>query len=148
MQIPKTLLKLGNDKILFIATGKQVANIYLASGEEIDLIKTIKIDAPKYSDKEGFSARTKGGKFYCSGSALKDLDDIVKVKFLEELGKLLRGIIVGKKFKSIYVFTPDYMTNGVKDVFPRIAGNTKIFFIKGNFTKYSPIDLLEKIKKS
>lgn len=148
MKIPQTLLKLGSDRILLIATGKQVANIYLASGDEINLIKKLEVPTPKYSDKEGFSARTKGGKFYCSGSALKDVDDIVKAKFLEELGKSLRGIIVGNKFKGIYVLTPDYMVGGVKDVFPRISGKTKTIFIKGNFTKYGPMDLLKKIKKA
>jgi hypothetical protein len=149
MKISKKLLQFTDEKAILAVTGKQEAIFYRAHNGEIEKINEIKIESPKYSDKEGFfKTRMKGAGVIRAGSVLKPkkwkVINEFNRKFLSELKKIFK---IEKNIISLYLFSPPYAHKIIEnEIPPTIRKHLKIL-IKGDYCHKLPFEILEKIKE-
>ncbi len=154
MRIPSKFHQFEDEKVLIVATGVYDADIYFASNGIFEKIKSIKIPRRKYTDDEGYSLSKsrvgiKKGGIVISGSVREYPKEAVMQEFLNQLRKELKAILNppagGKKVSYIYLFSPGYVMDTVRSVFPAVWKKKIKISIRGNFPKLSPAVLLQKI---
>lgn len=150
MKITNKLPRFNIKKGLFIVTGKIEAQFHLAKEGEINEIDSIKIEKPKYSDREGYfesGGKNSGGELenYKSGSVYEDKNEVIKRELISELKEKLKSIIKKYEFDSIYLFSPDYMIGDIKKSLNKNILSKIEKSYTGNFNKMHPFKLLEKI---
>lgn len=150
MKIPSRLPQFEKEKVLIVVTGFQTAGFYIAADGEMDKISSISIPRRKYSDDEGYYAsRSRIGKktsgVVVSGAVREYPKEAVLEEFLNLLEAELKIISKKEKISGICLFSPDYAMNEIKSAFPTALKNKIKFSIKGNFSHYSQIQLLEKL---
>lgn len=117
MRILKNPLQFENKKVLIIAAGKQRARLYSVKDNEIREVDYIHIETPKYSDREGFFARSGRGMRMGSGAPYENKKQKVETDFIKELGEKLPKHLA--KFDEVYLFCPNYMHNMIEATFPK-----------------------------
>ena len=145
MKISNDFSELKKENALFIVSGKQHAVMYRVRKGEMYERETIHIDAPKYSDREGYSETYGGnGEINASGSGYEAKDLYIKTKFLKTLAQEIRNL--RRPYDAVYIFGPQYLLQDLKDAVPHAARRKIKGEYPGNFTKHHPQDLLEKIR--
>ncbi|MBZ1356328.1 MAG: host attachment protein [Candidatus Nealsonbacteria bacterium] len=146
MQISEKLPQF-TKKSLIIVTGGQSAEIYFVHKGMIDKLDSFKFENLKYSDNEGFFARGGKGMNFGYGGTLEENKQEFIHKFLKELRVLIDKNFKEKEPENIYVFSPDYMKNDLRDSLSKEMQSKIVLSLNGNFTEVHPFDLLKKIKR-
>lgn len=144
MKISNKFPKIAERNALLVVTGKQDAVFYRLRSGELEKVDAFKIPTPRYSDNEGFTKAGGRGVEMGSGWPRELDDDVVVVPFLSELEKRLRGM--NDDFKELYLLTPEYMKNDIRETLP--ATHKKKLKVEryGNYFNSSPQELLEMIE--
>jgi hypothetical protein len=145
MKIPKSL-QLEDGEALLIVSGKQGASFYHIRGECIELVDSFKVSKPEYTDFEGeFKIRGRG--LTISSGSIKETDDESIIRnFLRELKKHLSRLKL--HIQKIYLLAPPQTKNKIKDSLP-VQDREKVEkVVSGNFSRFHPIDLLERVYSS
>jgi len=145
MKIKRELPQFEDKKTLLLVTGKQEAVIYIAYKGVIEKIVEVKVETPKYSDREGFFARTGRGKNLGSGSAYEDAGIEIKKQFFNEISTKLKILAKNQKIRVLYLFTPVYMSKQLPAALPKSIANAIVAVYHGNFRSEHPFILLAKI---
>jgi len=149
MKIKKELPLFEQKKAFIIVTGKQSANIYLASNGEINLVDELYIPSPssEYSDNEGHFKRRGSGGVISSGSVREPQKAYLFKKFSTELSKLIAKLDDKEKVQELYLFTPDYIKNNLRNSLTKLLQNKIVMEIFGNYGDSHVFDLLKMINK-
>ncbi|OGZ27695.1 MAG: hypothetical protein A2365_03560 [Candidatus Nealsonbacteria bacterium RIFOXYB1_FULL_40_15] len=147
MKISRDLTQFKNFKALFIVTGRQEADIYVAENGKIDKIEEIEIPNSKYSDKEGFFKTRTGGRVIRSGSVLEFPKEKIMKDFLRELKTAMKDIRQRHKFDSVYLFSPEFFHNQVFEALPKDFQKKTKETVFGDYCHSHPFEILKKIKK-
>lgn len=149
MRIKEDLSIFGHKRVLLVVAGKQTAKIYLIDHRELELIDLIALPNPssQYTDREGhFEQRSVSG-YISSGSVYEPKKEYLFKKFTKELSKMVARIDKTKEISEIYLFSPSYIKNEIKDSLKKYSHDKLIMEIKGNYSEGHPHDLIEKLKK-
>ena len=144
MQISKELPQFSKRSLIVVA-GSHSAEILRVHKGEIELIDSLKMEMPKYSDKEGFFVRSGKGKIFGSGSAPKEGKRDFLAKFTKELAIRVEKAFQEDSSESVYLFSPEHMK---EMILGKISLNVKeriTLEIDGNFVDNHPFDLLKMI---
>lgn len=147
MKITEKLPQFNNSPSLIVVTGWQSCKLFFAKDGEVDILEDFETEKRKYSDNEGFfkaKSRNVGGMY--SGIALEEDKSIIRKDFLEELIPKLDLLVKEKDIKDVYMFSPN---EGLHSLDKHLNKNTKDIikgFYAGNFTNYTPFELLQKIQ--
>lgn len=150
MHIKQELPLFENKKALIIVTGKSVAKIYLALDKKIELIEEFEMPKPstQYTDREGHFKRSGGrGDYIGSGSVHEPDKEHFANKFSAELGEKVKVVYEENNPKEVYLFTPGYMKNEIKEDFSNSLKDKLVMEFDGNYAENHPFDLLKKIKE-
>ncbi len=148
MRISNNLKELREEKALMIVTGNQVAKVYQLKNGKVTQKPTVFIQSPWLTDHEGVRRREGRGTIWGTASDYEQKDDNVKIEFIHALKKELKEILQTEKtVDSLYIFSPSSMIGTVKNLIPKSAQKKINFEYTGNFTKFTPNNLLEKVNK-
>jgi hypothetical protein len=145
MEIPRGLYQFEDEKALLITTGKQTGRLFTARNGRLKEIDEAFIPTPKYSDDEGFFERSGRGGSYGAGAVREPKDTETKHKFIRVISKKVKDAVAKNKIDCIYLFSPNYEITELKAALPRDVQALIRFAIMGNFVKFAPDILLEKI---
>ncbi len=143
MKIPNALLQFATHRSLFVVTGTQEADFYVAYQGEIQKVKTFVLEKPTYSDRE-YVGRRSGGAAYESGSIAQAIKRSMQRDFITHLSDALKEL-QRESFEHVYVFCPATVHNDVEGAIPATLRKKVVRVWKGNYHKQTPIDLIKKI---
>lgn len=146
MTISEGLPRFDNERALLITTGKQVGKLYYATKGRVHEIDHLELETPKYSDREGFFARSGSGRAYGAGAPYEPKDTETKRKFLRQFGVRIKEAVAKRKTDAIYLFTPNYAIKELKEELSGELRDKIRFSFMGNYVKFGPEDLLSKIQ--
>ncbi len=147
MQISKTSGSLVRDNSLIIVTGTHLAKVYRIKDGKVSKQPTLSIMDPILTDKEGTRRREGRGTIWGTASDYEQHDNNVKVAFLNALKKELKNVLSEEDVTSINIFSPTSTIKDVKAALPKAAQKKIDVEYTGNFTKSSPTDLANKLRK-
>lgn len=146
MKISNNFSHFITESSLIIVSGTQDAKFYISENGNINLLNSIKIEKPDYSDREGFFQMRARGLSVRSGSVVKSKNRMVIMPFLrsfkEELAKIARNSAVS----DIFLFYPGHLARIVNFI-PRTLRKKIKLEVRGNFNDSHPFDLLKKIEE-
>ncbi|HZJ40742.1 MAG TPA: hypothetical protein VFD16_00570 [Candidatus Saccharimonadales bacterium] len=149
MKISNELPFFKKKKAFIIVTGKQSAKLFVANNGDINLLEEFDIPTPssEYTDNEGhFKSRGEGG-YVASGSVREPKKVYLFNKFSSELSQMIIKQDSVEKVQEMYLFTPDYMKNELKDSFPNSIQEKIVMEFSGNYGDAHVFELLEMIEK-
>lgn len=125
-----------NEPTLLVVSSPRGAVFYVALKDEITQVADFKIDRPKYSDAEDFEA---GAQIDREKSTL---DKDFKQKFSATI------LHISKKFsvRKLYLFTAKNISSLLERLLPKNWKNLIAGHLRGDYTKFHPFQILEKIK--
>ena len=142
--LPKRLPQFEDKKALLIVTGSQNGKIYCATNSKIEELASIHIPGARFYDTGGFLERpAKNKKMETTLIHLKS--QLLRVPFLRELEKQLIPLLRIHAFASIYIFSPDGLAKHIAELIPRQLKNSIRMVVSGNYVRFSPLLLLEKV---
>ena len=144
MQISKELPQFSKRSLIVVAGSHSVEILRVHKGE-IELIDSLKMESPKYSDKEGFFVRSGRGKIFGSGSALKEGKQDFLAKFTKELATRVEKAFQEEASELIYLFSPEHMREMILGKISSEVKEKMALVINGNFVDDHPFDLLKMI---
>lgn len=146
MNISRDLPQFADEKALLIVTGKQEAEIYAVGDGVIEKIASFKLEKPVFSDHEGaYKIRARGG-VVRSGSYEEVRKEKLLEDFIKELKKILKEALVNRSPDRVYLFTPAYMVNRVRDALPANVQKILKRTIRGNFYERHPFEIIAKLR--
>lgn len=146
MRISRDLPQFTDEDVFLVVTGKQEAEVYAAGDGIIEKIASCKVEKPTFSDHEGsFRMRAHGG-LTRSGSYEEVRKEKVLEDFIKEFRKMLKQVLVNRMPDRMYLFTPAYMVNRVRDALPVRMRNILKRTIRGNFYERHPFEILAKLR--
>lgn len=147
MHIPEHLPQFESHRALLVVASKQTAQLYRAHDREIAAAASCTVDTPHFSDNEGFS--TYGGRKNKPGSMsgfVREIrDEQIIAPFIKQLCETLDRMISTARVDEIYLFVPQQMRRQIKHALTHPVSAKIKKIIAGNFVKFSPIELLEKL---
>jgi hypothetical protein len=147
MRIPRELQGIiSNGTSLLVVTGKETAKFYMARDGIMNELEHISVREPKYSDKEGFFERRRGGKVLSSGSVLEPKEKVAINEFLTKLEQKLVDVSRQTAFSRVYVFAPLEHRHRIISAIPYHLKQYIQLVIPGNYVRKSPLGLLLLIK--
>ena len=147
MKIPSKFKVLQKEKSLLLVTGKLVAKYFSIDKGIIELLGEIRIEKPKYTDKEGFFERRGKSQSFGFGSVLESKDDKMEKEFTGKLNTEIKKLVEKYQTEKIYLLCPEYMKGIVYDALPASAlKKLQIVEFFGNFINEHPLRLLERVK--
>jgi len=147
MKIKQELPQFEDKKALLIVSGKKEAKFYLANAGEVKKIDQLLPEEFKYSDNEGYFETRAMGKVVGSGSVRERMKNYLIQQFSDKLADKTLSLDKENKFDEIYLFSPDYMKNWVRENLSPQLIKKIVLQSEGNYVQNPPFDLLEKIKK-
>lgn len=134
MRISNKLPQFGKTAALIVVMGKQVAEFYLASDGEIELLHEFSVDGPEYSDREGIFMNydIKGDK--------------IRLDFLRLLKRTLTRIDKERQFDALYLFVPAYIRMEAVGALPASARQRLVGMVTGTYYREHPFSLLTKLQ--
>jgi hypothetical protein len=148
MKIKKELPQFEEERVLVIAAGRQTAEIYLAASGVITRAASLRIPAPRYSDREGFFITSGRGQTYRSGSVYEVKKEKVGEEFHRILRQELAKIARNSPVDGVYLFVPGYVKNEIRRALPLPLKDKVRAVFEGNHVKKHPSDLLGYLRKS
>lgn len=144
MKIPKDLPQFDGQQVVFVVTGKQVAVFYAAHDGNLEEYATVTIEKPQR--KETY-LEVHGGRVFRSGAASERMVEKMKKEFIVVLHQKLAAVRTELKPTRVYLFAPAYMVQIVEQAFPVQTRKKILTVYEGNYTRFHPKQLLEKIEK-
>jgi hypothetical protein len=145
MDIPRGEYNFKNEHALLIVTGKQAGRLFYASEGKVEELDAGFIPTPKYSDREGFFARSGAGRTYGFGSVYEPKDQETKRKFMRMFSDKVEKAVRENNISSIYLFSPNYeITEFKESLSPEVSAKLRFTFM-GNFVRFAPHEPLKKI---
>jgi hypothetical protein len=143
-KIDSGLYQFPDERALLVVTGKQNGRLYFARKGSVKEIDEAFIPTQRYSDDEGFFGLNGGGASAVgSGKESKDVE--TKHKFMRVITAKIKKAIKENDIDSIYLFSPNYEITELKETLPKAAQQMIRLSFMGNFVKFAPDMLLEKI---
>jgi len=142
MKISEKLPQFENRLALFIVAGTRTAEFYLAGDGAIDKINELRVEAPKYSDREGFFTRSGKGERLGSGSVYEAKKDKMRSDFHRELSEAVKKSAKKIKITHLYIFAPNHNLSSMRAVLPVSLRKTPSREFAGNYTKLKPFELI------
>lgn len=148
MIIKKELPQFNDKSGMLVVTGMQSAKIYIAKQGEVRLLDEIHLPNPEseYSDREGHFKQRGNQNFIASGSVYEPKKEYLLNKFLTKLKGMVITHDIKHNTEEIYLFTPDYMKNGVREALPNPLVDKVALELEGNFVDNHEFDLLKLIQ--
>lgn len=147
MKIPIELPQFDKRRACIAVFGKSIGICYLAYQGEVKKISQIKEIKPKYSDREGFFARSGKGRVYGTGSVYESKNDALIRRFSRRVADKLEEIAKKKKIDDIYLFEPAYVTNRNSEHFSPFVKRRIRMHVVGNYTKHHSLQLIKEINR-
>ena len=128
---------------LMVVAGKQTGIIYHISNGSVNVKNAIRIETPRYSDREGFFAtRHRRIGTIRSGSVYENKKQVIESRFLEELIKKIKGIPLSS-YEQVFLFAPKYLLSRILQELPRTMQHKVTHVIAGTYTKKRIHELLQ-----
>ena len=152
MMIQRQLPQFSDKYAILVVCGRQSGKIYLAHNGQINQDSEIKIENPRYSDREGRFETRMGGKVIRSGSVYEDQTKGTRAhEFAKDLEHKLKEYKEITKNESVdrapevlvYCFCPLYAEKKIHSAVERVFPIRRRIY--GNFLKFNPYDLLKKV---
>ena len=128
-----------------MVAGSRSAEILKAHKGEIELIDSLKMELPRYSDREGFFVRSGKGQTFGLGSVFKEVKRDFLAKFTKELATKVEKAFREDSSESVYLFSPEYMKEMILGKISSKIKKRITLEIDGNFVDDHPFDLLKMI---
>lgn len=143
MKIPAQLPQFVDENTLFVVSGIQAADFYLAFKGELESVGNIALEKVHYSDRENFGRR--GSLVFGSGDRVGQLKKDKRKDFLNLIEDFTKKLAVEHKIDSIYLFAPAGIIKDIQKSLP--AGWVKKIkeIFEGNFHKEKPLVILKKL---
>lgn len=145
MLIEEKLPQFVEDTSLLIVAGESSAKFYLAGNGTIDELAPFHLPKTHYSDREGFFAR-RGKQSMSSGSVYETPKEYLHEQFLRGMTEEVRHAHERQGFRSIYLFSPDYMLKEIRRWLPKEFREMVRLEFVGNLAAKHPFELLRLIK--
>lgn len=145
MQIPKEFPQFKKEKFLVVVTGTHESRFIEAHDGKITELLDMRLEVPKYSDREGHFLRRAFGKVLGSGSVYDDTKNKEMKDFLRSFKKRIKKVIEATNPNKLILLAPDYAKKTIRENLPKKPPLT--LTINGNFTKNSLEDILNKISE-
>lgn len=145
MKISKTLPQFAKDAALFIVTGTEEADFYLAHDGDLKKIASFVVPKIHYSDREDFGR--KGSVVFESGDKASQRKKMIRREFLQGVAdnfKKIAGSAAG--ITAVYVLAPAEVKKEVAAALPAKLKPKLKKIISGNFHKQHPFKWLKKIR--
>lgn len=144
MKLSQTLPQFAKDTALFVVTGTEEADFYLAHDGDLKKVASFMVPKPHYSDREDFGR--KGSVVFESGDKASQLKKAIRREFLQGVKdnlKKIAGSAAG--ITAVYVLAPSEVKKEVVAVLPAKLKPKLKKIISGNFHKEHPFEWLKKI---
>jgi len=145
MKIPQNLLEHFKNKIaLLLVSGEFECKFFvIKNGEIAEQTALILNPREQAKEKQGYIHKASGandlGAVSHHGAYILEL----KNKFYKELGEKVENLIQNEKIDELHIFIPKYAKNKIVEKFPKSALNKICDIYLGEFTKKSPIKILD-----
>lgn len=147
MKITEKLPQFNEHKSLIVVAGFQSCKFYLAYRGKIAEVRSLHIESPQYSDREGFFEKKKGSDYYISGSVYESKKETyVRKKFLKNVAKNIKEAVEKRDPEHIYVFVPARIAKELREYVHPYQQKLIQKTFRGNFVGTHPFNLLEKMK--
>ncbi len=148
MKISQKLPQFKDEKSLFIVTGSQGGEFYIAANGVIKKTLTFKNPKPEYPDKGGFFQVSGKGQVFKGGSPYESPKNKLRRSFRLEFRKNIKKVLKGNKdIENIYIFSPGEAISYVKEALSKnMRGKVKFTFRK-DYINMHPFELLKRIKE-
>lgn len=145
MKITKTLPQFVRSVALFIVTGTEEADFYLAHDGNLDKVASFTAPKEHYSDRENFGRR--GSVVFESGDKASQRKKTIRRDFLQGIKNNLQIIIKSNTdITAVYLLTPAEVKRDLAAILPAKLKIKVKKVILGNFHKEHPFVWLEKIR--
>lgn len=148
MKIPSENSQFSKEPSLFIVTGTQEAVVYWAKDGEVEVVLRTVAEKKEDTDREGIF-RAQRPNMVHHGVSFEDKQQKLKDKsvkdFLKRLPKELKGVKEVGEVVSVFLFTPDFMEEEIKNVLPSSVKDKIKNTFSGNFIKEHTLELVKKI---
>ena len=145
IQISQDLPQFKNDNALFIVTGRQTLEFYIAKDSMFKKIKSFRITHPEYSDKEGHFMVRGGGKVFGQGSVFEHPKKVMELEFEKKFNEELKGVYLKSNPNKIYIFSP--IVKRILDLMSRDIRSKVVFTFDKDYSHEHPFKILEAVKK-
>ncbi|MCC2630636.1 MAG: hypothetical protein K0S38_445 [Candidatus Paceibacter sp.] len=145
MKIPHQVHQFAEEHAFIIVAGKQDALMYHAYNGEINLVDSLKIPRPHYSDNEGRSkARSQNGGSIRSGTSTEIRDQEIISDFIRELKKHMHSVRA-EMYSEVAVLAPAKTKNRIVEAMPDHIQRKVQKVVEGNYNRESPIQIIQKL---
>jgi hypothetical protein len=149
MKISNEFPEIRQSDALLVVSGTQHAKIYKIKSGELEEVKDIAEEDPKYTDHEGhYISRSGSGQVYGGNSAVYE-NQVVAIKnnYLNKLEAYFKEVFGHADFTQVYIAAPAGTLQEIVDLVPSDQEEKVVSQIKGNYTKNHPFDLLAMIER-
>ena len=131
---------------LIIVSGEHIAKMYEYQDGRMTPEPVVFVGHTEYSDTEGFRGRDNGPASRGTPSDYEHKDTGMWQEFSKQFKSRLEEAMRGKEFDWYYLFAPQEIMPQVKELLPKEVLDKLRLEYAGNFTKFNPSELEEKIK--
>ncbi len=151
MKIPAEFHQFTDGVNLLIVTGTQEAVVYKAIGGVLEQCDEIKVDVEdERGEKPGVVINRRKNMVH-HGTSLEDKQQQQKEKavrsFMKELAVHVKELSQKEDITSVYLFTPDFAENSIREELPNNVQDRILTVFHGNFVHEHPLDLVKKVDK-
>ena len=148
MKIPQEHHQFSGERALLVVTGSQDALFYSAGDGELVQHKPLQAEDRQPDDSPGVVIN-KTGDSVRHAVSLEDrqqqLHDKTVRHFLQRFADHLKEYFSDGRVTSVFLFTPDFMENTVREQLPKTLAGVLVHVFTGNYTRMHPLKLIEKI---
>lgn len=142
MQIPMQLPQFYNQNVLFVVMGSQRGILYFASDGTMEIIGTVEQPTPRYSDREGYFARSGHGYRYGGGSAYEENNVEQIRRFFRKAANEVYRVMRTHDIDHVYVYEPAYAKGAVTMTLKPLVDDRVELVRYGNYIHAAPTTLL------
>lgn len=145
MKIARQFPQFAHERALLIVTARQEIALYLATAGEIKLIEAVKLEKPRFSDREGFFQKLGKG----TGTSAPDerIKEQMVVALVRELRAKLKDVLAERP-TAVYLFVPAHLARVVQAALPAALRKDLKRIIRGDFFEAHPFELLRRLRIS
>lgn len=148
MQIPQSLSQFTNENVLIIVAGARAAKLYLARDGLLEEVHAFDEPTPRFSDTEGYFARSGHGQFYGSGSP-DEIDPTEQENALiADVTAAIDRIAEEIDLAGYYLTAPEHTLPRLRAALPESVEGRARGEHAGNYLKEHPLAVLERVLES